>query len=115
MKLPNSLLECLTILAVQELIAGASSSRGLRTEISRRIDPWIELAEAQISRFVDRSPSGALLPVHSIAQLVVAMYVGLETIAHLDRERLKVEDLFGAGMLLAPAIDDLLGKEDGKR
>ena len=43
------------------------------------------------------------------------MYVGLETIAHLDRERLKVEDLFGAGMLLAPAIDDLLGKEDGKR
>ena len=103
------------VAAVQELIAGASSSRGLRTEISRRIDPWIELAEAQISRFVDHSPSGALLPVHSIAQLVVAMYVGLETIAHLDRERLKVEDLFGAGMLLAPAIDDLLGKEDGKR
>lgn len=99
------------VAAVQELIAGAASSRGLRTEISRRLDPWIELAQEQISRFVDRSPAGALVPVKSIAQLVVALYLGLETIAHLNRDHLQMEDLFGAGMLLAPAIDDLLKKE----
>jgi AcrR family transcriptional regulator len=99
------------VAAVQELIAGASSSKNLRREISRRLDPWIDFAESQIGRFIDRLPMGALVPVHAMAELVVALYVGLETVAHLDRDHLRVDDLFSAGKLLAPQIDDLLNRE----
>jgi AcrR family transcriptional regulator len=102
------------VAAVQELIAGGSSSRQLRTEIPRRLEPWIELAEHQISRFIDRSSAAAFIPVHALAELVVALYVGLETISHLDRDHIKVDDLFGAGMLLAPMLDDLLSEEGPK-
>lgn len=100
------------VAAVQELIAGASSSRSLRTEISRKLEPWIRLAEEQISRFADQSPVGAWIPVHTIAELVVALYIGLETLAHLNRDGLRTEELFEAGRMVAPLIDGLL--EDGE-
>jgi len=96
------------VAAVQELIAGASSSPSLRIGVSRRIAPWIELAEEQITRFADRSASGAFIPVHAIAELVVALYVGLETLAHLKRNGLRTEELFEAGRMVAPLIDDVV-------
>jgi len=102
------------VAAVQELIAGASSSPSLRIGVSRRIEPWIELAEEQIRRFADRSASGAFIPVHAIAELVVALYVGLETLAHLKRNGLRTEELFEAGRMVAPLIDGLLEEGETK-
>ena len=74
-----------TVLA--EMIAGASSVPGLGVEVATRLAPWFTFAQNAIDASFGTSPFASLLPSSDVAYVIVAMYLGLEMLTHLDGNR----------------------------
>ena len=90
-----------------EMIAGASSTPGLGPEVSARIAPWFDFARRALERSTAGTPLTSMLPVGDLAHAVVALYLGLEMLSHLNGERDRALALFShakqlAGLLEAP-------------
>jgi AcrR family transcriptional regulator len=87
-----------TVLA--EMIAGASSTPGLGPEVAARIGPWTAFAQQAIETMLGDSPLGTVLPSKDVAYGVVALYLGMEMLSHLDGDRAPALALFAhAGQL----------------
>ncbi|MCU1459309.1 MAG: bacterial regulatory s, tetR family protein [Actinomycetia bacterium] len=85
-----------------EMIAGAASSPALGEQVAARIAPWRAFAERVIESALADSPFASLVPVVNAAYAVVALYLGLEMLSHLDGDRAPALALFDqAGRLAA--------------
>jgi AcrR family transcriptional regulator len=84
-----------------EMIAGCSSTPGLGAEVSARLEPWIELADDAARRALGAGPLSELLPTRDMAIAVVALYLGIEFLAHLDGDRSSAESLFSTAKRLS--------------
>jgi AcrR family transcriptional regulator len=91
--------------AVQELFAGASSSPRLADGILEQVRPWVEFTEAAIRRLLAGTPLERVLPADALARGVVALYLGLETLTHLDRDHTQIDALFSAVEPAAALLD----------
>jgi hypothetical protein len=94
-----------TVLA--EMIAGASSTPGLGPEVSARLGPWFEFAELAVQSALGGSPLDSVLAIRDVAYGVVALYLGLEMLTHLDGDRTRALALFDLAMNLAGLLDAL--------
>jgi AcrR family transcriptional regulator len=92
----------ITVLA--EMIAGASAVPDLGPEIIARVQPWTEFAERTIARVLAATPFGALIPVQDAAYAVVALYLGIELMTHLEGDRARAERLFQLAGSLTPLL-----------
>lgn len=101
------------VAAVQELVAGAASSPRLGPAIVERLRPWLELTEEVAARFLAGTPLEAVVPARELGLAVVALYLGMETLTHLDRDRAGADSLFAAAAPAAVLFDRLLGHEGG--
>jgi hypothetical protein len=93
----------ITVLA--EMIAGASAVPELGSEIVKRIEPWIRFAEEAASRALGDTPFAGIAPPRDLAFGIVALYLGMELLTHLENDRGRAESLFEvvenvAGLLL---------------
>jgi AcrR family transcriptional regulator len=78
-----------------EMIAGASSTPGLGAEVATRIGPWINFTKDAIDKTFGESPFAALLPADDVAYTIVALFLGLEMLTHLDGDRERALTIFG--------------------
>jgi AcrR family transcriptional regulator len=101
------------VAAVQALVAGAASSPRLGPAIVERLRPWLELTEEVARRFLAGTPLESVVPAPELGLAVVALYLGLETLTHLDRERSGTASLFAAAEPAAALFDRLLGHTEG--
>lgn len=90
-----------------EMIAGAASTPGLGPEVSARLGPWFAFAEHALERTVGGSPFGSLLPLRDVAYGVVALYLGLEMLTHLDGNPSRALALFDHAKSLTGLLDAL--------
>ena len=89
-----------TVLA--EMIGGASATPALGPEVARRIAPWRDFARDTIESGLGGSPLASVLPLGELSHAVVALYLGLEMLSHLDGDRSQATSLFEhAGRLAA--------------
>lgn len=88
-----------------EMIAGAASTPGLGAAIKERIGPWNEFAVAALDASLGQSPLLQMLPAPEVAHAVVALYLGLELLSHLDGDRGRAMELFAQAQRLAPVAD----------
>jgi AcrR family transcriptional regulator len=93
------------IAAVQELIAGASSSSRLGAQLRTHVQLWEGFAEEVAQRFLTGTPFDQLIPVREIAVGTVAFYLGLEMLTHLDGDRSRPDVLFGSAERMAALFD----------
>ncbi len=96
------------IAAVQELVAGAASSPRLGPAIVERIGPWLDLTEEVARRLLAGTLLEHLVPAPELAFAVLALYLGMETMAHLDGDRTRAEALFAAAEPVAATFDTLV-------
>ena len=82
----------ITVLA--EMIAGASSTPGLGPEVAARIEPWRDFARAAIETSLGESPLAGVLPASEVAHAIVALYLGLEMLSHLEGDSAPALALF---------------------
>lgn len=97
------------IKVLTEVIAAASSVPDLGPKVVARMEPWIAFTEEAIGRVLDRSTLGALLPRRDIAFGVVALYLGVEILTHLEDDRARSERLFDLLAGATPLLQGLLG------
>ena len=90
-----------------EMIAGASSTPGLGPEVSARLGPWFAFAERAVATTVGGSPLDSLLPPGDVAYAIVALYLGLEMLSHLDGDRARALGLFAHARNLAGLLEAL--------
>ncbi len=76
------------------MISGASSTQGLGAEVARRIEPWIGFAQAAIEGALEGSPLRSAVPADDLAFGIVALYLGMELLTHLDGVRAPADALF---------------------
>jgi len=90
-----------------EMIGGASSTPGLGPEVSARLGPWFAFAERAVATTVGGSPLDSLLPPGDVAYGIVALYLGLEMLTHLDGDRARALGLFAHAKNLAGLLEAL--------
>ncbi|MGA7912503.1 MAG: TetR/AcrR family transcriptional regulator [Candidatus Dormiibacterota bacterium] len=95
-----------TVLA--ELFAACIGDPNLRDQMLRRMQPWLEFTEDLIRRFLQDSPFAALIDPRSAAGAVLAMYVGVDLLLHLDGDRTRATAMFDAGDRLAATLGPLM-------
>ena len=91
------------------MIAGASSTPGLGAEVAARIGPWFAFAERAIDTTLGSSPLASVVPTGDLAYGVVALYLGLEMLSHLDGDRTRAMALFSHAKNMAGLIEALSG------
>jgi AcrR family transcriptional regulator len=89
-----------------EMIAGASSTPGLGPEVAARLGPWLAFAEQAVTSALG-PPLGSVLPPGDAAYAIVALYLGLEMLTHLDGDRSRALGLFAHAKNLAALLEAL--------
>jgi AcrR family transcriptional regulator len=92
-----------------EMIAGASSTPGLGAEVMQRVAPWTQFAASALDSFVKDSPLASVVSAEEAAHAVVALYLGLELLSHLDGNRQPAMALFERTRQLASIADLIAG------
>jgi AcrR family transcriptional regulator len=95
------------IAVLAELIAGASTTPGLAPEVAARIAPWRSFAADAVGATLAGSPLAALVEPDLAAHAIVALYLGLEMLAHLDGDRSAALTLFDRARRLALLAEGL--------
>jgi AcrR family transcriptional regulator len=89
------------IAVLAEMIAGASSTPGLASEVAARIAPWRSFAADALGGVLAGTPLSAVVEPEVAAHAIVALYLGLEMLAHLDGDRSAALALFARARQLA--------------
>jgi AcrR family transcriptional regulator len=95
-----------TVLA--ELVSGAASMPGFGAEVAVRLRSWTLFAQAAVDKAAGSSALASIVPSADIAHGLVALYLGLEMLSHLDGDRARALALFHHAKQLA-ALAEALG------
>ena len=94
---------------VAELFAASSGNPELREQMVARMQPWLEFTQRLIERFTAASPLAALIDARAAAGAVLALYIGMDLLIHLDGDRSRATAMFDAGDRLATTLAPLFG------
>src|SRR5580700_1085421 len=97
------------ISVLAEMIAGASSTPGLGAEVAARIAPWRTFAADAVRDTIADTPFAPLVAPEEVAHGIVALYLGLEMLAHLDGDRSVTLALFERARQLARMLSAVGG------
>lgn len=97
------------IKVLAEMIAGASSMPELGPEIVRRIEPWIDFTREAIARVSATLPFPIPVPPDDAAFGIVALYLGIELLTHLEGDGARSDRLFELASQLARMATLLFG------
>jgi AcrR family transcriptional regulator len=97
------------IAVLAEMIAGATATPGLAPEVAARLAPWRQFAAEALGGVLSDTPLAAVVEPDVAAHAVVALYLGLEMLAHLDGDRTPALALFERARRLAVLVQTLTG------
>jgi AcrR family transcriptional regulator len=82
------------ITVLSELIAGSLDRPDLAPEIVKRMEPWIDLTEEVVQRVLAPIGLTAIVPSRTIAYAIVALYLGVDLLSHLEQDDARAEAMF---------------------
>jgi AcrR family transcriptional regulator len=96
------------ITVLSELIAGSLDRPDLGPQIVERMEPWIDLAEDAVRSALLPLGLTDLIPPRTIAYAVVALYLGVDLLSHLEQDDTKAEAMFASARQLATVVGRLV-------
>jgi len=91
-----------------EMVAGGVTDAELGAEVVARIQPWIDMVESKLRELLSGSPFESMLPAGDVAFAVVALYLGVDMLGHLEGGHARAESLLALGERYAPLLEALL-------
>jgi AcrR family transcriptional regulator len=91
-----------------EMVAGGVSDRELGRQVVARLEPWIEMVERKVRALVAGSLLEPLVPARELAFAIIALYLGIDMLSHLDGDRARAQALLDLGVRVAPLAQALL-------
>jgi len=99
------------ITVISELVAGSLARPDLGPEVVARMEPWIEFAEGVITDLLSGSMFEGTVKPRTLAFAVVALYLGVDLLSHLDQDKSRAEDLFVMAGTFGPLLAPMFGKD----
>ncbi len=91
-----------------EMVAGGACDASLGSEVVARLQPWIEMVAGKLRELLAGSPFESMLPPGDIAFAIVALYLGVDMLSHLEGEHARAEALLDLGERYAPLLGAML-------
>jgi AcrR family transcriptional regulator len=91
-----------------EMVAGGVCDAELGGEVVARLQPWIEMVAGKLRELLAGSPFELTLPAGDIAFAIVALYLGVDMLSHLEGEHARAESLLDLGERYAPLLGAML-------
>ncbi|HWF51912.1 MAG TPA: helix-turn-helix domain-containing protein [Solirubrobacteraceae bacterium] len=91
-----------------EMVAAGVSNAELGAEVVARLEPWIEMVERKLRELTAGSPLASLIPPRDFAFAIIALYLGMDMLSHLEGDRARAESLLDLGVRYAPLVGALL-------
>jgi AcrR family transcriptional regulator len=101
-------IECGHSTVLAELFAASSGNAALRAQMLGRMQPWLDFTEDLVARFLQGSALSSLVDARTTAGAVLAMYLGVDLLLHLDGDKSRAIALFDLGDRLAATFWPLL-------
>jgi AcrR family transcriptional regulator len=101
-------IECGHSTVLAELFAASSGNAALRDQMLLRMQPWLNFTEDLVRRFLQGSALGSLVDARTMAGAVLAMYIGVDLLLHLDGNSSRATAMFDLGDRLAATFGPLL-------
>jgi AcrR family transcriptional regulator len=99
-----------------EMVAGGVAHAELGAEVVARLQPWIDMVKSKLRELLTGSPFESMLPAADVAFAIVALYLGVDMLDHLDGEHARAESLLALGERYAPLLEALLSpRPEGER
>ena len=76
-----------------------------------RLEPWIAMIEDKLQELLADSPAQAVLPAAEAAFAIVALYLGVDMLSHLQGDHARAESLLALGERYAPFIGAMLSSQ----
>ncbi len=99
------------ITVISELVAGSLARPDLGPEVVARMEPWIQFAEGVITDLLAGSPFEGTVNPRTLAFAVVALYLGVDLLSHLDQDKSRAEALFQMAGSFGPLLAPMFGKD----
>jgi AcrR family transcriptional regulator len=97
------------ITVISEMIAGSLERPDLAPQIVERMQPWIDLTTEAVESMLGSIGAEGIASARTIAYAIVALYLGIDLMSHLEHDNKKAEELFDAGKKLASLLAMLGG------
>ncbi len=97
-----------------EMVAAGAADRELGGEVAARVDPWVELVERKLKALLGRSPLRFLVEPRDLAFAIVAMYLGVDMLGHLEGTHARAESLLELVVSGAAMADAMLPPPGGQ-
>lgn len=97
------------ITVISELLTGSLSRPDLGPEVVERVEPWVTFAEESIGEMLSSAGLGGFVAPRVAAFAVVALYLGVDLLSHLDGDHSRAEAMFETATRITPLISPLLG------
>ena len=97
------------ITVISELVAGSLSRPDLGPEVVARMEPWVELVEDVLATLLAESALAGVIQPRPLAFGIIALYLGVDLLAHLDHDHSRAEALFDTAGRFAPLLAPVLG------
>jgi AcrR family transcriptional regulator len=91
-----------------EMVAGGVSDRELGGLVVARMQPWVEMVERKVRALIEGSLFESMVPPRDLAFAIIALYLGIDMLSHLDGDRARAESLLDLGVRAAPLAQALL-------
>jgi AcrR family transcriptional regulator len=91
-----------------EMVAGGVGAPELGREVVARIEPWVEMVESKVRALVAGSPFERMIPARDLAFAIIALYLGIDMLSHLDGDHARAQSLLDLGVRMAPLAQMLL-------
>ena len=89
------------ITVISEMIAGSLERPDLGPQIVERMQPWIDLTTEAVESMLGSIGATGIAPPRTVAHAIVALYLGIDLMSHLEHDDSKAEALFDAAKNLA--------------
>jgi hypothetical protein len=90
------------------MVAGGVSDRELGRLVVARMQPWVEMVERKVRALIEGSLFESMVPPRDVAFAIIALYLGIDMLSHLDGDRARAESLLDLGVRAAPLAQALL-------
>ncbi len=98
-----------------EMVAGGVSNAELGGQVVTRLQPWIDMVERKLRALLAGSLFESLVPPRDLAFAIIALYLGIDMLSHLEGDHTRAQSLLDLGVRYAPLAGALLPSQQGDK
>lgn len=103
------------ITVLSELVAACLTHPDMGPEVMRCLEPWVDLTQGLIDRFLVGSGLEGFIDSRDAAHALIAFYMGMEMLYHLDQDAGRSDRLFAMFSKFVPLLSPMISAREDDR